>query len=95
MKLPISALVLALSICSVAAYAQQEIDPDHFDRPAASQVQGSRMGSSHSTAAAHHRTNMKVAAKHSPRDASSALSTRIDTERTLADWRFCLISLKR
>lgn len=46
-SLRVSALMLVLgafSICSIPAHAQQELDPDHFDRPGASSthVRGSK-----------------------------------------------------
>jgi hypothetical protein len=64
--LRISALILALSVCSIAAFAQQEIDPDHFDSAsvAAAHVKGSRMASSHK-AASQNSANGKLAARHS------------------------------
>lgn len=67
-SLQISALMLALSMCSIAAHAQQEIDPDHFDRPAATAAHvKSSKGSAHKTAA-RNQANMKLATRHS-RDA--------------------------
>lgn len=67
--LQLSALALALALASTAVQAQQEIDPDHFDRPAASAThnQISRTASARK-GAAHHEPNVKVAGNH-PRQA--------------------------
>jgi hypothetical protein len=64
--LQISALMLALSLCSTVAHAQQEIDPDHFDRPSVghTHAKGSGMASNHKRAV-HHGTNVRIAHNHS------------------------------
>ena len=65
-SLRVSALMLALaafSICSLPVQAQQEVDPDHYDQPAA--AQGSGAQSHHKTIASQHHSNVKLASKHS------------------------------
>ena len=65
-SLRISALMLALgafAICSLPAHAQQEVDPDHYDQPAAAQGAGAQ--SHHKTIASQHHSNLKLASKHS------------------------------
>jgi len=64
-SLRIAALMLALgafSICSLPAHAQQEVDPDHFEQPAAAHMNAQHSGQQ---AKAQHHSNMKVASKHS------------------------------
>jgi len=54
-------LTLALTIAAATfAFAQQEVDPDHFDQPTAAATQ------THKAAKVHHRTTA-VASKHSRR----------------------------
>ena len=63
-SLRISALTLALAafaVCSLPTFAQQEVDPDHFEQPAAV----SQKASSHQKAAAQHHSNAKLASKRS------------------------------
>jgi hypothetical protein len=53
----------AFSICSLPGYAQQEVDPDHYDQPAAASAQV-KPASSHPKATANqHHSNVKLASK--------------------------------
>jgi len=62
MKSLLFALILALGMTQ--AYAQQEVDPDHFDQPA-SHVAAHSSQHGHLTAQhRHHRSNVHVASKH-------------------------------
>ncbi len=65
-SLRISALMLALgafATCSIPAHAQQEVDPDHYDRlPAPAQTQA--VQNQHKTTAQQHHSNVKLASKH-------------------------------
>jgi hypothetical protein len=64
-SLRIAALILALgafSINSLPANAQQEVDPDHYDQPAAAQASAAQ--SHKQAAAAQHHSNVKLASKH-------------------------------
>jgi len=66
-SLRISALMLALgvsSICSMPTQAQQEVDPDHFDRPiaASTHVRGAKTQGHHGVTTPQPRTNKKLAA---------------------------------
>jgi len=66
-SLRMSTLVLALaafSICSLPGYAQQEVDPDHYDQPAAASARGSAAQNHHKATAAQHHGNVKLASKH-------------------------------
>jgi len=69
-SLRISALMLVLGIsplCSLYAHAQQEIDPDHFDRATAvrAHAQKSRVRSNNKPVAAHHGSTVMLASKSS------------------------------
>ena len=60
--LQLFALILGLGLAPV--YAQQEVDPDHFDQPAAKTVV-QKAPASHSTAQRAHQHNQTVASNHS------------------------------
>jgi len=55
------ALMFAVGAFSVMAYAQQEVDPDHFDQPAA---YAAKSQANHAPANHHGRKNLKTASKH-------------------------------
>lgn len=56
--LRVAALVLSLGLMS--AYAQQEVDPDHFDQPASKPV----AQQVNHAAAQHHHSRQVLASKH-------------------------------
>jgi len=69
-SLRIAALMFAFSafaLSSIPTYAQQEVDPDHYDQPSAASVhsQGSGAQSHHKKMAAQNHNNVKLASKHS------------------------------
>jgi len=51
-------------MCSIATFAQQEIDPDHFDSPSAVTAHVKKPANARKPAS-QHSANVKVAAKHS------------------------------
>jgi hypothetical protein len=55
--------MLAVGSFSVMAYAQQEVDPDHFDQPA---VSSAKAPANHHASAKHQgQKNVNTASKHS------------------------------
>ncbi|MGB7554014.1 MAG: hypothetical protein WBM04_06555 [Candidatus Korobacteraceae bacterium] len=65
-------LILAIGVFSafpMHAFAQQEVDPDHYDQPAAVQANahGSKAQGNHKMASAHHQgqNHTRLASKHS------------------------------
>jgi hypothetical protein len=69
-SLRICSLMLVLgtfSICSIPAYAQQEVDPDHFDQLStfSKHALGSNPQSHHTATAAQRRANRKLASARS------------------------------
>jgi len=73
-----AALLLALgafSICTLPGYAQQEVDPDHYDQPAAAPAQVKTAQSQHKAAAKkHHASDVKLASKHSQKSQQASAS---------------------
>ena len=68
-SLRMSALMFVLGIsplCSTYVHAQQEVDPDHFDRPSAAQVHvhSSKAHSSSKAAVTRHQSSVLVASKN-------------------------------
>jgi hypothetical protein len=68
MKLLRSAIIMmamsGLAVFPIQAYGQQEVDPDHFDQPAAQAVHKAKPGVHHQAtnhAAVHH---VKLATRH-------------------------------
>ena len=64
--MPMLMLMLGISmLCSIRARAQQEVDPDHFDRPTATQVHGhgSKAHPSRKAAVTHQGANVMLASK--------------------------------
>jgi len=59
--LQLFALILALGVAP--AFAQQEIDPDHYDQPAA-KAAAQKAPVSHSSAQRQHQRNQTVASNH-------------------------------
>jgi hypothetical protein len=55
--------IVAFSGLSIQAYAQQEVDPDHFDQPTTKSV-ATKSHSGHKSGSSHHHHN-KMASKHS------------------------------
>jgi hypothetical protein len=50
----------------VQAYAQQEVDPDHFDQVSANAPASPKAQANHKTASSHHQaSHVRLASKHS------------------------------
>ena len=75
-SLRITALMFALgafAITSLPAHAQQEVDPDHYDQPAAAPVQAKAAPKQHKAVAnKQHKSNVKLASKQSQKPQPSA-----------------------
>jgi hypothetical protein len=59
------------AVFPIQAYGQQEVDPDHFDQPAAQAVHKAKTGVHHQASAVHH---VKLAARHHAVKGSHAAS---------------------
>jgi hypothetical protein len=65
----------AFSICSLPGYAQQEVDPDHYDQPAATSAQAKAAQSQNKAVAKKHQAgDAKLASKHSQKPKSRQAS---------------------
>jgi hypothetical protein len=64
-------LMMVVSIFSafvLQAYAQQEVDPDHFDQVSANAPASPKAQANHKTVSSHHQTrHVQLASKHSGR----------------------------
>lgn len=73
-------LVLGISMaCSTFAYAQQDMDPDHFDRPntVGPHIQSPQGQNAKRASSAHHKAKTKaVSARAGKEDTASAPATR-------------------